>query len=535
MPDWLFRALRALLVVAFVSLAAWRIASPGLHYDETLFVNAALGGVDDVFVYLRLVGVPVMTMAYIGALKSWLHGPIFALFGVSPITIRLPSVVICGAALLLYARLAESLFGRGLGLLLLAVLATDPALFCMSRFDYGPFVLMVFLKAVALVIFFAWLREPTALRLGALLLAMALGTFDKLNFLWFAVALCVAAIAIYPAAVFTGLQRSGLWGWIATGVGAAAAAAVAASAVVPLLRTYEAPAVANGRLSFERVASIAQLANESLDGGSLWGMLFRGDSPHRWITSLALAVAAIAALPLLAVGATPTRHPILGSAARLAGFFATLFTVVFAQMVATPQTSGAHHAVMLFPLHVFALFSVAAFALDRARTQWRVAAAFVAATAAILLTSQMLWIAAYLKRIGEGGPFRFWADPAIYELAELLHEQKPAAVVSADWGLHTPLFALAPPSERADYFDRWLTLNAESGLPPEERDRLRESELVGVNAIVVLHAPDATFMKDARRAFLEIERDSLQQTAPVRTVYDAMGEPIYELHFVTTR
>jgi 4-amino-4-deoxy-L-arabinose transferase-like glycosyltransferase len=535
MPERRFRALRALLVVAFVSVAAWRIGAPGLHYDETLFVNAALGGIDDVFVYRRLFGVPVMTMGYIGALKSWLHAPVFALLGVSPGTIRLPSVLICGAALLLYGRLAETLFGRGLGLLFFAVLATDPALFCMSRFDYGPFVLMVFLKAAALLIFFAWLRQPTAPRLWALLLSMALGIFDKLNFIWFAIALGVGSIAIYPGAVWAALQRSGLWGWLAVGVAAAAAAAVVVSAAVPLLRGYQAPVVANGRLSLERVESIAQLTSGSLEGGSLWGMLFRGDSPHRAITSLGAAAAAIAALPLLAVGATPIRHPAFGSAARLACFFAALFAVVFAEMIATPQTSGAHHAMMLFPLHLFALFSVAAFAIDRARRHRRLVGAIVAATAAILVASQVLWIAAYLRRIEENGPFRPWSDPAIYDLAALLHEQSPATVVSADWGLHTQLFALAPPSERPRYFDSWQVLNAQGGSALEQRERLRESDFSGRNAIVVLHAPDVTFMKDARAAFLELERDSLQQTAPTRTVYNAAGEPIYELHFVTAR
>ena len=132
-PTVLFGTLRALVIASFLAIAVRHIDVAGLQYDEVLFVNAALGGIGDAFVHRRLFGVPVMVMPYIGALKSWLHAPIFALFGVSTATMRVPSLLICGASLYLYSRLAETLFGRRLALLLLGVLATDPAFFFSSR------------------------------------------------------------------------------------------------------------------------------------------------------------------------------------------------------------------------------------------------------------------------------------------------------------------------------------------------------------------------------------------------------------------
>src|SRR5438128_4307757 len=60
----------SLTFFGFVTLL-W-ISRPGLQYDETLFVNAALGGRHDyrAFIYDRLLGVPTMLMPYIGALKA---------------------------------------------------------------------------------------------------------------------------------------------------------------------------------------------------------------------------------------------------------------------------------------------------------------------------------------------------------------------------------------------------------------------------------------------------------------------------------
>lgn len=56
-----------LLVLLF--FAARNLQYPGLYYDECIFVNAALSGVNWDYVALRLFHVPVMIMPYIGAQK----------------------------------------------------------------------------------------------------------------------------------------------------------------------------------------------------------------------------------------------------------------------------------------------------------------------------------------------------------------------------------------------------------------------------------------------------------------------------------
>jgi len=50
------------LLLLYSVIQSRNIASPGLHYDEVLYVNAALGGIDDSFVTKRISNVPVIML-----------------------------------------------------------------------------------------------------------------------------------------------------------------------------------------------------------------------------------------------------------------------------------------------------------------------------------------------------------------------------------------------------------------------------------------------------------------------------------------
>src|SRR5215813_5473696 len=81
------------LLAVYLGLATYKLHLPGLYYDEMLFVGPAAGERP----YVKFFGLPLLIFPYIGALKSWIYTPIFAVFGVSPVTIRLPAIIIsCG-------------------------------------------------------------------------------------------------------------------------------------------------------------------------------------------------------------------------------------------------------------------------------------------------------------------------------------------------------------------------------------------------------------------------------------------------------
>src|SRR3984885_12216626 len=88
-------------VAFFVTVASLWLDRPGLYMDETNFVDAALGGhfPHQIYVYQRLGGVPLLIIPYIGTVKAAIYAPIFALWGVSVSTVRIPAIVISAATL----------------------------------------------------------------------------------------------------------------------------------------------------------------------------------------------------------------------------------------------------------------------------------------------------------------------------------------------------------------------------------------------------------------------------------------------------
>lgn len=150
-----------LSILCFAVLAGRFISLPGLQYDEVLFVNAALGGVDDSFIHKRIHGIPVMLLPYIGALKSFLYYLVFKLFGVSVESIRIPVIVISCMTLWVGFQMVRFLYSPGLACLFVLLLATDPAFIFQSKLDWGPVVLMMFFKMLALYWFFRFIRTGT--------------------------------------------------------------------------------------------------------------------------------------------------------------------------------------------------------------------------------------------------------------------------------------------------------------------------------------------------------------------------------------
>ena len=131
----------------FVFLAAYRIEVPGLYMDEVDFVNAAQGAPDNTMIHMRLGSVPLFIMAYLGALKAWIYAPIFRLFGVSALTIRLPVILIAAVTLLIFYRAMREKLGAVWAAIAIWIMAVDPANLFPSRLDWGPTVLMHFFQA----------------------------------------------------------------------------------------------------------------------------------------------------------------------------------------------------------------------------------------------------------------------------------------------------------------------------------------------------------------------------------------------------
>ena len=144
---YLANALAIAAASVFVLVASRRIDLPGLYMDEVDFVNAARGGFDDTMIYRWLGSLPLLIMPYLGALKAWIYAPVFWVFGVSALTIRLPAILIAALTLLIFFQLMRSHVGAAWALVATWLMAVDPANLFPSRLDWGPTVLMHFFQA----------------------------------------------------------------------------------------------------------------------------------------------------------------------------------------------------------------------------------------------------------------------------------------------------------------------------------------------------------------------------------------------------
>src|SRR4030095_12568491 len=197
----------SLILGVFILIGCWNLRQPGLEYDEVLFANAALGHLDESFIAYELdlgvIRVSLMLMTYIGALKAYIYGPIFELFPTTPLTVRLPVIIIGMITLVVTYCLLIRLVDRRVALSVCWLLATDPSFVFHTRIDFGPTVLMMFLKMTSLLAFVNFVKSGWIfwLALGSFLLG--LGVLDKANFLWYVVGLVVATLVVWRKEVPT--------------------------------------------------------------------------------------------------------------------------------------------------------------------------------------------------------------------------------------------------------------------------------------------------------------------------------------------
>ncbi len=427
-----------LLVAVRIILSLIQISRPGLQNDEVLFVNAATLGIPHVFIEHQVLGIPVMVFPYIGALKSWVYIPIFSVFGESAMSIRLPAELITTAGLVLLYPALRALVNRPVALLTFALLCFDNSLFWLTRDDVGPSALEFFLKCAG--IFCAYrLSQTQRLRwLALLVVALALGVFNKLNFIWIVNA--VALVSIGPLlASRTQLRRRP----------AAAVIWVGGLAVIyAAFGTY---------YLYQHVG----LINSSHHHGNLlshtWPRWVSGTEAllsGSWFYSYALAGMA----PRLVVAYVLFALFIVGGLASLlsrrwansaVASMALITVLTSVQMLVTYAATAGWHYIAIYPF-VMVVCSYGVWTVARAvRLSWRGAAVVVAAAAIAFLAYDGVLMAKYFRQLNREPKNSAWS-PAIYRLSTYLRRQ-PGTVIAVDWGIQPSLFALDPNARWHDY------------------------------------------------------------------------------------
>jgi 4-amino-4-deoxy-L-arabinose transferase-like glycosyltransferase len=488
-------ALIVLSTLVFVVVNCVRLAEPGLEYDELLFVNGALGAPHAYhdFIYREAFGVPTMLMPYIGALKAWIYAPIFAVFGVSVDSIRVPAVLLAAVTLLMAAWLARRLLGLWPAVALSVLLASDPAFGPMARTDWGPIVLSGLLRIAALLCYFAFIRRGSIRYVWLLVLALTLGLFNKLDFAWFIAALAVAAAVVYHGELLDALRRrrAALVAPILVMFGVAVAAYFAL--IVP---ANELPTPAPSLSLSARISVVQKLFRSTFDGASVYENMTGLPLPHATlIGSLfpGILLAGVVVTCWLAVWGRRSPYAQLRDAAKLTAFFLILFVVLAVGIVVTRQATGPWHVMLLWPLPDLLALCLLVFATRIPPTRLRALATSVAAVGlAALLVTQLRTSSEYERAYRD---YHGWTSPwsaETYAAARAVSRsaQNVQSVVSADWGLGTELYALGSETMRARFIDGWSVFTNS----PETLATLEQGWLGGQGVIVVFHSRPSQIM-----------------------------------------
>ena len=357
-------------------------------------------------------------MTYLGALKTWLYAPIFALWAPSVWSIRLPMVLLGGGTILLLALLLERLFGRTSAWVGTMLLATDTSLVLTTTFDWGPVALQHFLFAAAAWLLWRFHQEPGAWRLALAAFLLGLALWNKAIFAWTLMG-SGAALLLYPREL-----------WRHCGVRNLALAAVFFAGGASMLIRYNvrhpgATFSDNAKLSLENVGDKHIHVRAMLEGSSLLGFMIAEDNylTVRW--SYMPYVVALAALVALLARRRSLVFPLL------AGFLTWL------AMAVTKDAGGSiHHSILIYPYPHWVVAGVAGL-------PWFARYHRVVLALALLLAVDNVRLVALHRANGQrlGGGV-IWSD-ALFPLVDEVKRRNPQAIRMYDWGMQDNLIVLS--------------------------------------------------------------------------------------------
>lgn len=525
----------AVFIAVFLALATVALDKPGYYYDEVIFVPISLrvlGQCDvDAAVGREIGCLPLMqSLGYVGAVKAWLHAPVFATFGINVWTVRLPSILLAAATLVLLWLFVRHELGGAWALLLLALTVTDPVLVSHARLDWGPAVIAAFLRVLSLIALWRWIQTGRTFWLAAACVSLLIGFFDKLNFLWAIIALVGAAVLVSPRAVYGRLRTGAPWQPAIVG----ATGVLLLWGVVTLVRQAARLDVLGDAGSLGIAAQLGKvwdLYAATFSGTSVLGWVFGMDVVATPVFNFVLIAQLVAAAVLLSFARpwTPARRMLA---------FLSIATVLLAGVIAaTPQVAGSHHLLMLWPLPTLQLVTLLAIVvqhIDRPGAAWQrgfrgIVATFGAIACGALLAWNIAIDVSYVDAWRNDRDYRQTFDPGIAKLGERLAGLDVDRVISVDWGLHQPLVTLARQERAANYREwTWRLIDA-SDL---ERDDLRTAvaeHVAGKRVAFVLHAPRYTVFAGARaRLDALLARDTPCQRTE-EAFANAAGNPLYTI------
>ncbi len=511
-----------------LGLAARHLEAPGLYYDEVIQATAASEFLREGGRPLQIPGArntwlfggwfPVMTQAYMGALKSQALIPAFAAFGATRETLRLTTLLWSLAGLLLAMLWARAVLGLPVALLAGALVALDPSFVWVSRHDWGSFALGFLCRGGGLALVTSgWLR-PSRARLAAGGLLLGLGLYNKIDFAVFLAAAGLALLIAAPRTVGSALGRCrDRLLCVAAGLAAGAAPLfVALGGALSATRALLSGPSAGVSGWSEKLHTLAV----TLDGSYFQRLMLAGGSFERLPQADATGspFLAVFLLSVLALGARLLRAERAGRPLRAETFVLVTAVVTALGLLLTPRAARVHHALNLYPFPQLVVASVAV-ALWKAREgSLRLAARGLAvAGVAAALAGSLVVNARTLDTIRASGGRGRWSG-AVEALAAELGGAPGAAAVSLDWGFHAQLRFAKPELELEEPI--WALRRQRLGAGP-----IWSRDGTPLHLYLVQLPEYEVF--DAGASFLEAVRRLPMGSALIRTHKDGAGDPAF--------
>ncbi len=440
--------LGALACVALAALLAGReLERPGLYYDEVIQAVPAreflreegrpsqIPGMREV----RWLGgwFPVQTQPYMGALKSQVLIPVFAVFDASTRSLRLATLGIGLLGMLAAMAFARRALGAPAALLTGLLLAVDPSFLFVSRHDWGSFALSLLLRCSALYFLFTGFDGRSALRLAVGGLCVGLGGYNKVDFGVGALAAAGALLCVRPDLPVA------LWRRRSETAAALAGLAVGSAPILASLSdTFRAARKAAGHLQLDSPDWPEKLfaARATLDG-SYFDLLMRAGGSFERMLGSDPAAASLLPLLFVASGAALTflllREARRGPWNRVHGFLLLTAILTPLAILLTPRATRIHHWLNLYPFPHLVVSAAAVALWRRAEGAWAGRVALAAALGVAFATAVRVDVVT-LRGIREGGGKGRWSD-AVAALSAELAERPGSVAVSLDWGFDAPL------------------------------------------------------------------------------------------------
>ncbi len=422
-------------ILAYVTIAFLKINYPGSMYDESLHLNAARGMVDSTtFITKTFHGIPVLLMPYIGALKAYIFYPIFKIFGVSALTMRLPNILISSFAIYILYRALIKQIGIFKGMAVISLVSLSASFIVFTRLDNGPVVLEFLLKILSLFFILKYFEKFSIKYLFLFWVVMFLGVFNKLNFIWYVNASVLAILVIYFKDIYLNHKKDKL-------------IKISALSILSYLLIFGYFLYINkfyhltSSLGFVGWSRVKSLLIGVVDGSWNYQYIYSNASISSSIYFYIIGLFILIGIPV-GINNIFKRKELITS--RFLLFSDLILSVLVTEIMFTKQATAGWHYFSIYPLiqisFIISIFLILKLVFENNK---KILYVVFSLLVICMCTYQLNVYSKYLKLVGHEPINPIWS-PGIFSLINYTKAQKSAQFVSLDWGTHNQLIGFDP-------------------------------------------------------------------------------------------